>query len=185
MSAVFYTKSVPSSGSGSGYGYGDGDGSGDGSGIKSIGKKFVDYIDGVPTIIHSHRGNLAKGVIVNLADFTETETWVVKQNDTYAHGKTAREATRALEEKLIAMMSVDERIAEFRRIGHSQNKKYPARHFFEWHGKLTGSCESGRIAFAKSRNIDIDHDTMTVKEFIDLTKDAFGSEVIARLAKKE
>lgn len=193
-------------GSGNGYGYGDGSGNGDGGGdgsgdgdgdgtgygsgtgdgdVKSISTDTIDYIDGVPTIIKSHRGSLAKGFIVNLADFTETQTWVAKQGHTYAHGDTARGAVKALEEKLIAQMSVEERIAEFLRIGHSPRKKYPVRHFFDWHGKLTGSCESGRMAFAKAHGLDLDQDTLTVTEFIALTKGAYGSDVIARLAEQK
>jgi hypothetical protein len=175
-------------GSGSGSGYGDGDGSGDGSGdgdgVKSIGPDSLEYIDGVPTILASVRGNLAKGFTVDLGDFSRTACFVVKQGYHYAHGKTAREAVKSLQDKLIAEMSVEERIAEFLRVGHDPKKRYPARHFFDWHGRLTGSCKSGRIAFAKTNGIDLEKGTMTLPEFFALTKNAYGSQVIAELEKR-
>jgi hypothetical protein len=152
--------------------------------VKSIGKDTIEYIDGVPTILVSVRGNLAKGLTVDLADFSRTACFVVKQGYHYAHGKTAREAVKSLEEKLIAEMSVEERIAEFLRVGHDPRKKYPARHFFDWHGRLTGSCESGRIAFAKTKGIDLEKGAMTLPEFFALTRNAYGSQVIAELEKQ-
>lgn len=41
----------------------------------------------------------------------------------------------------------------------------------------------GRKSFAKNHNIDIDNDVMTVKEFIDLTEDAYCGEIIKDLRK--
>ena len=62
--------------------------------------------------------------------------------------------------------------------------KYSNKDFFEWHNKLTGSCEMGRLSFAKDHNIDIENGTMTVQEFINLTKDSFGRDAIRTLAKE-
>ena len=39
----------------------------------------------------------------------------------------------------------------------------------------------GRKAFADSHGIDIDNDFMTVAEFIKITKDSYGGEVIRQL----
>lgn len=63
-------------------------------------------------------------------------------------------------------------------------KMYPAREFFEWHSKLTGSCLAGREAFAKAHDIDVDTAEYTVQEFIDLTHDAWGGEVIRELEER-
>ena len=39
----------------------------------------------------------------------------------------------------------------------------------------------GRKSFAKDHNIDIDHDEMTVEEFIKLTENAYGGGTIRKL----
>ena len=61
---------------------------------------------------------------------------------------------------------------------------YPAKDFYDWHNKLTGSCEMGRNAFVKDHGIDIEKDEMTVVEFINLTKNSFGGSVIKQLAEE-
>ena len=62
------------------------------------------------------------------------------------------------------------------------DKTYPAKEFYIWHNKLTGSCEMGRKAFVKDHGIDIENDSMTVAEFIHLTKDSYGGSIIKKLA---
>lgn len=47
--------------------------------------------------------------------------------------------------------------------------------------KLKDSCEMGRKSFAINHGIDIENDMFTVKEFMDLTEDAFCGEVIRQL----
>jgi hypothetical protein len=86
----------------------------------------------------------------------------------------------ALNEKLFEDMDVDERIAEFIK-EFELGKTYPATKFFDWHNKLTGSCEAGRRAFARDKNIDVDTYILTVDEFIDLTINSYGGEVIKAL----
>lgn len=58
---------------------------------------------------------------------------------------------------------------------------YPAKLFFDWHNILTGSCEYGRKDFCRVNNIDIENDMMTVKEFLSLTKNAYGRDIIEKL----
>ena len=53
--------------------------------------------------------------------------------------------------------------------------------FFEWHNILTGSCEYGRKSFIESNGIDIENDSFTIQEFINLTKNSYGSEIIKKL----
>ena len=177
------------SGSGSGSGYGDGSGSGYGSGycygdgsvegIKTFCGEAVYLIDGVQTIIRTVNGNVAKGAILN-GNLTLVPCYVAKQDGTFAHGKTLREAMSALRDKLFDEMPEEERIAAFW-AEHKRGEKYPCRDLYEWHHRLTGSCEMGRNQFAKDHGIDVDKDEMTVEEFIELTKDAYGGEVIMRL----
>ena len=167
-------------GSGSGDGNGSGSGSGYGSGIKSFNSESVYTVDGVSTIIRSVKGNVAKGCILNI-DFTLTECYIVKGRNQFAHGETLRKAQEALENKLFEDMDVEERIALFIE-KFELGEVYPTRDFYDWHNKLTGSCEMGRKSFAKDHGIDIETGTMTVQEFIDLTQNSFGSSVIRQLA---
>ena len=63
------------------------------------------------------------------------------------------------------------------------NTRYPAKDLYEWHHTLTGSCDAGRRAFAKEHDIDLTSTTLTVEEFISLTRNAYGGDVIKQLAK--
>ena len=169
------------SGSGNGYGYGDGYGSGDGfgDGVKSINGMTVYKVDSVPTVFTSVHGNIAKGMILGRG-LKLSSCFIVKGHGYFAHGETLKEAQTALESKIVDNMDIEEKIAEFKK-QFNVTDRYPVRNFYDWHNKLTGSCEMGRKAFADSRGIDIDNDFMTVAEFIKITKDSYGGEVIRLL----
>jgi len=175
-------------GYGSGYGSGDGDGSGDGygsgdgSGIKSFNRKTVYRIDGVNTLIRSVRGNTAHGAILN-GDLTLTPCYIVKQDNIFAHGETLREAMEALRDKLFEDMPEDERIDAFLR-ETDREKTYPTQYFYDWHHRLTGSCDMGRKQFARDYGVDLEHGMMTLTEFLELTKDAYGGDVIRKVISK-
>lgn len=62
-------------------------------------------------------------------------------------------------------------------------KTYPTRLFFDWHHRLMGSCETGRLAFAREHDIDLENGAMTVEEFVQLTGNAYGGDIIRRVAK--
>ena len=167
------------SGYGYGYGYGYGDGYGNGSGnILSFQKEAVFYIDTVPTLIDKIKGNVAKGRIL-LSDFNTQDCYIVKRNNLFAHGNTLHEAISALNDKFFEEMPEEERILAFVE-AHLKDKIYPNMDFFEWHHKLTGSCEPGRIAFAKNHGIDLESG-MTVLEFIELTENNYCGETIKKL----
>ena len=172
----------PGSGNGSGNGYGYGDGNGYGDGVKNFCGEAVYIIDGVQTIIRNIRGNVAKGCILN-GDLTTTPSFVAKQDGKFAHGETLRDALSALRDKLFDDMSVEDRIAAFIQ-EHEFGKEYPCKDLYEWHHRLTGSCEMGRKMFAADHEIDIDHDKMTVEQFVNLTKNAYGGDVIKTLEKE-
>lgn len=168
-------------GSGSGYGDGCGCGSGDGYGygIKSFDGKDICLIDNIQTVITAVFGNIAKGFVLN-SDLTLTPCYVAKQGDIFAHGNTLKEAIDALHEKLFDDMPEEDRIAEFFK-SHSPGVKYPAKDLFVWHNRLTGSCEAGRMSFARSHDIDLENDTFTIEEFVSLCKDSYGGETIKKL----
>ena len=172
-------------GSGSGYGSGSDTGSGSGGGgdsLNSINGKKVYIVDGIATIISHIHGNTAKGTIVN-NDLTETPCYIVKEGRYFAHGETLAEANASLQDKLFEEMPTEERIAAFWEC-HKKGVKYPTKDFFEWHHKLTGSCLMGRLQFAKDHGVDLEGE-MTVEEFIALTKNSFGGEIIKRLEEEQ
>ena len=174
------------SGEGSGWGSGWGSGEGSGSGVTQVDGKNVYQIDGTTTLIYSIRGNVAHGAILN-GDLTLTPCYVVKQDNLFAHGETLRAAMEALRDKLFEDMPEEERISAF--LAETEcGKKYPNQHFYEWHHRLTGSCDMGRKAFAKDHGIDVENGTMTLEEFLELTENSYGGDVIRhvqeRLAKK-
>ncbi|HIY88156.1 MAG TPA: hypothetical protein H9824_05570 [Candidatus Bacteroides pullicola] len=170
-------------GSGYGDGSGDGYGYGYGYGINTFCGKKVYAIDNVQTIIESVRGNIAKGYILQ-SDLTLTPCHVVKENGKFAHGNTLREAFEALHEKLYDDSTEEERLQKFREHFTDFSAKYPARELFTWHHVLTGSCKAGRESFCRDNGIDIDKDTFTIHEFINLTKNSYGGETIKKLIDK-
>lgn len=69
-------------------------------------------------------------------------------------------------------------------------KKYPTletvvphAELFTLHHTLTGSCLQGRTAFANDHGLDPENGSMTMREFINLTINAYGGDAIAQLAK--
>ena len=170
------------SGSGDGYGGGYGGGYGYGDGVKSLNGEIVVLVDEVPTIIRSICGNVARGAIVQ-SDLTLRDCWIVKQDGFFAHGDTLRGAMEAMRDKLMEDMPEDERIDAFLR-ETNRKKPYPAQYFYDWHHRLTGSCDMGRKAFAKDHGIDLKDGTMTLHEFLELTKNAYGGKVIRRVLQR-
>ena len=172
-------------GSGTGYGYGTGYGTGTGSGIKKYDGEDVHMIDGVQTIITVVYGNIAKGFILQ-GDLTLTPCFIAKVDDCFAHGETVRQAVTDARDKALEGLPQEERITAFLD-AIKPNTAYPVMMLYDWHHRLTGSCEAGRKAFAKDHGIDLSAD-MTREAFFELTKDAYGGSVIRkamRIAERE
>ena len=161
---------------------GSGSGDGSGSGLISFNGQKVYYIDDMPTVIEKVRGNLAKGFIVN-ADLTTSPCFVAKGENKFAHGSTFAEAQKALQDKIFEDMDTDEKIAAFLK-EFQPDVKYPARLFYEWHHKLTGSCEFGRNAFVKNHDIDLENGMYTVQEFVEITENDFGGDIIRQVKER-
>lgn len=178
------------SGDGDGYGYGSGSGSGDGDGsgygsgygdgIKTFNGDKVYIIDDIPTIIKHIHDNVAKGYILN-DDFTLTKTFVAKENGKFAHGETLHDAFASLQEKLYDDSTEEERIEAFKKHFPDFTKKVSAKELFYWHHVLTGSCKQGRLSFCINKGIDIEKDSFTIYEFIELTKESYNGDIIKKL----
>ena len=180
------------SGSGEGsdyYGYGSGYGEGSdyygygyyGYGIKRINGMKVYRIDGLLTVITRVKLALAKGFILN-SDLTLTPCYIAKGDGYFAHGKTVKEAEKALQEKIFENMDTEEAIGRFL-CTFKKDEKYKGQDFFLWHHYLTGSCEMGRRAFVRDRGLDLEA-YYTVEEFLELCKDSYGGDIIKQLQER-
>ena len=168
-------------GDGCGSGCGDGYGCGSGCGIKSINGNSIYVVDSIPTIITNVKGNIAKGFILQ-SDLSLTPCFIAKENNQFSHGNTLHEAFESLREKLYDDSTEEERILKFKEHFSDFSRKYSAKDLFIWHHVLTGSCKAGREAFCKDKGIDVDNDRFTVYEFIELTKNSYGGEIIRKLS---
>ena len=116
-------------------------------------------------------------------DFTLTPCYIAKGHNKFAHGETIEKAIEDLQNKIFEDMDPDEAIEMFLKEFSDLDKKYPAKSFYIWHNRLTGSCEMGRNSFVRNGGYDLENDTFTVQEFIDITKNAFGGDIIKQLEK--
>lgn len=184
------------SGSGSGEleGYGCGYGSGYGSssrnegeglsfcysdGIKEINGDEIYIIDDIPTIIKSIRKNVAQGFIVQ-SDLQLKSCFIIKENNLFVHGDTLRDAFTYLQEKLYDDSTEEERIEAFMKQFPEYDVKYDNMDLFVYHHVLTGSCRMGREAFMSNKGLSLDGKT-SVREFVKLTQDAYGGDIIKKL----
>ena len=128
-------------GSNSGYGYGDGvsngsgncDESGEGSGISTMDIKtfnvhIVDYIDSVPTIITNIHNNVASGFIIGF-DMTLIPCYVAKAGNSFAHGKTLKDAVEDAQAKEMGEMPIEERIEKFIEVFGSLDSEHIGKEF--------------------------------------------------------
>ena len=166
-------------GYGDGYGYGSGNGDGYGN-IKSLNGQPVYIIDEIQTIITQVVGQYAKGFILG-GDLTMTPCYIAKCGNYFAHGERLRDAFADAVYKYEQDLPVEERIANFNSTFPDNDKPVKVSILYVWHNRLTGSCAMGRQAFAKEHNIDIGTDSMTVSEFVRLTENSYGGDVIKLL----
>ena len=148
-------------------------------GVKAINGYVVHLIDDMPTIITSVRGNVAQGFIVQ-SDLQLKPCYVVKENNKFAHGETLHDAFNSLQEKLFDDSSEEERLDAFKKEFPEYDVKYDNRDLFKYHHILTGSCRMGRELFVSNRGLSLDGKT-SVREFVKLTKNAYGGDIIKKL----
>lgn len=150
-----------------------------GFGVKVINGYEVHRIDDIPTIITSVRGNVAQGFIVQ-SDLQLKHCYVVKENNKFAHGENLHDAFNSLQEKLFDDSSEEERLDAFKKKFPEYDVKYDNRDLFKYHHILTGSCRMGRELFVSNRGLSLDGKT-SVREFVKLTKNAYGGDIIQKL----
>ena len=168
------------SGSGSGYGYGSiEEGRVNIYAIKTFKGHIVDYIDGVPTIITNIHNNVAIGFIIGF-DMTLIPCYVAKAGNSFAHGKTLKDAVKDAEAKEMGEMPIEERIDKFIEVFGSMDSEHMGEEFYDWHHILTGSCRMGRDKFCEENGIDLTK-KYSVKYFLNITKNSYGGDIIKRI----
>ena len=180
-----------SNGSGDGSGFSEGYGSEDGSGeggdvsvmnIKTFNGHIIDYIDGVPTIITHIHNNVASGFIIGF-DMTLIPCYVAKAGNSFAHGKTLKDAVKDAEAKEMGEMPIEERIEKFIEVFGSLNSEHMGKEFYDWHHILTGSCRMGRDKFCEENGIDLTK-KYSVRYFLNITKNSYGGDIIKEIIKE-
>ena len=111
-----------------------------------------------------------------------TPCFIVKENNKFAHGSTLRDAFTSLQEKLYDDSTEEERIEAFKKKFPFYEEKYDNKDLFTYHHVLTGSCRMGREEFVKGKGLSLDGKT-SVREFVELTKNAYGGDIIKELPK--
>ena len=144
--------------------------------ILTFNGNIVDNVDMLPTIIIQVKNNFAKGYIIK-DDLTLESCYIAKIGNFFAHGKTLKDAVSDAVKKQGKRMSIEERIKNFVKIFGSLNSEHTGKKYYDWHHILTGSCQIGRDEFCKAHNIDLEK-KYTVRYFLDITKDSYGSNVI-------
>ena len=180
-----------SNGSGGGDGFSKGYGSEDGSGeggdvsvmnIKTFNGHIIDYIDGVPTIITNIHNNVASGFIIGF-DMTLIPCYVAKAGNSFAHGKTLKDAVKDAEAKEMGEMPIEERIEKFIEVFGSLDSEHMGEDFYDWHNILTGSCRMGRDKFCEENGIDLTK-KYSVRYFLQITKNSYGGDIIKKIIKE-
>ena len=165
-----------------GNGYGDGNGSGYGNIVK-VGAHRIYNVDGMPTAIYSIHGSYARGGVLQ-QDFTFKPCYIARVGDSFAHGDTLRQAMADARTKELRNKPAEERVGQLLSTYPDPEALIPAKELFDWHNILTGSCLFGRRQFCAERGIDVEHDSYTLRDFVKLTKDSYGGEVIRMIEER-
>ena len=137
-------------------------------------------VDDVPTIITNIHANIAEGYTLQ-GNVILVPCYIAKVGHYFAHGTTAHEALQDAQEKYETNKPLSERIAD-------TVSKYPTldtvvshTELYALHHTLTGSCRFGRDEFAANHGLDPEQGEMTMRQFINLTMDAYGGDAIKEL----
>lgn len=168
---------------GNGYGYGEGNGGHYSKiNIQQINGLPVVSVDDVLTAIEVIHGDYAKAYTIR-HNVILVPCYVARVGSSFAHGETLKEAFADAQSKEYSRMSEEKRIGLFIAQYPSAYEVVSNRELFAIHNALTGSCRFGREEFCKAHDINLDG-SMTIASFLELTKNAYGGEIIKKIIKK-
>lgn len=119
------------------------------------------------------QNDLYKGEVVNL-DLYNRSVYKESQALTEPHHNSQR---------LWDDLDIEEKIEMFNK-KFNRVEKYSGEEFYKWHHILTGSCTAGRDNFVRQNNLDLKK-LYTVDEFIKITKDSYGGNIIKKLCEEK
>ena len=103
-----------------------------------------------------------------------------KVGNSFAHGKTLKDAIADAKAKETKRLPIEERIEKFIEVFGSLDSEHTGKEFYDWHHILTSSCKMGRDEFCKSHSIDLTQ-KYSVRYFLDITEKSYGGDVIKRI----
>lgn len=151
-------------------------------GITAINNDNLYDIGDLSILIDCIRKNYAKGRILK-ADLSTRPCYVARVGHFIALGDTLRQAVNEAQAEYLHNLPLAERIAKFNREFPNREVKVFASGLFLWHHILTGSCLEGRKAFCEEHGLNWKYGFYSVNDFIRLTRDAEGGDIIRILEK--
>lgn len=124
---------------------------------------------------------MANGYIIK-TDMTLEACYIAKEGNSFAHGKTLKDAAADAAAKEMHRRPVEKRIEKFIEKFGSLDSEHTGKEFYDWHHILTGSCRMGRDEFCKANGINLNM-KYTVRYFLDVTKGAYGNDIIDAIRK--
>ena len=137
----------------------------------------------MPTIIESVHGNYARICTVR-QNVELVPCYIAKCGNYFAHAETLALAQKEAREKYEENKPLEDRISDFIAQYPTLDTKAKASDLFNWHHVLTGSCEFGRKEFCRSKGISWEEGEWSIKDFLDLTKAAYGGDIIKQVINK-
>ena len=109
--------------------------------------------------------------------------YIVRVGNSFAHADTISQAIKEATEKDIEHQPIESRIDMFVEDFPTLDTKALGSILFDWHHRLTGSCRMGREQFCKEHGVSMDTE-YTIEYFLDITKNAYGGDVIRQVREK-
>lgn len=150
------------------------------NGILSVDGRKIYIIDEIPTAIDNIKGNIAIGKILQ-ADMSWKQCYIARVGNSFAHGETSHEAFKDATAKDLVDMPFAVKIKRFKERFPSLDDTAQVSEFYNWHNTLTGSCKMGRKHWLNEHGYNMDTDISTVRNFLEQTKNDYGSNVITKV----
>lgn len=145
-----------------------------------IGDNKIVFQDGLSVLIDSETDNIQCGHIVT--DHGNEPYYIATLGDISAGGKTERGAQLALQKKIFASKTEDERIEEFV-AQYAIDDVHTVDEWIKTHHQLMGSCGMGAYRFIRDKGIKR-YAKLTTKEFLDVVDGAYGGDIVAKIKER-
>lgn len=146
----------------------------------TVGDKRAVFCDGKTVYVDSENEGKVTGHIVT--DHGNEPYYIATLGDISAGGKTERGAQLALQKKIFASKTEDERIEEFV-AQYAIDDVHTVDEWIKTHHQLMGSCGMGAYRFIRDKGIKR-YAKLTTKEFLDVVDGAYGGDIVAKIKER-